>query len=95
MEACHEDGNRFKNHLSNLRWDTPLNNTADKKKHGTQTYGESHHTAKLTDHDVSEIIYLSSLGHKGIELARKFHVTPSLISLIVNKKHRCIMPPKE
>ena len=92
MEACHNDGNRFNNHLSNLRWDTPLNNTADKKKHGTQTHGENHGTAKLSDNDILEIIYLSSIGYKGIEIARKFNVTPSLISLIVNKKHRCIKP---
>lgn len=34
-ECCHNDGNRQNNKLTNLRWDTPRNNTLDKRKHGT------------------------------------------------------------
>ncbi|TMZ72777.1 hypothetical protein EMG21_26050 [Klebsiella pneumoniae] len=35
MEVCHNDGNNQNNHVNNLRYDTPLNNRRDKKKHGT------------------------------------------------------------
>lgn len=34
MVACHNDGNSFNNHLSNLRWDTISNNCKDTVKHG-------------------------------------------------------------
>ena len=48
MECCHNDGNPQNNHLSNLRWDTPKNNQADRVKHGTTNRGEQCGKAKLT-----------------------------------------------
>jgi hypothetical protein len=35
MEACHGDGIRSNNRLSNLRWDTPKANYEDSVRHGT------------------------------------------------------------
>lgn len=35
MVACHNDGDKINNHLSNLRWDTPAENNLDKVRHGT------------------------------------------------------------
>jgi hypothetical protein len=35
MQVCHNDGVRTNLALSNLRWDYPVNNTADAIKHGT------------------------------------------------------------
>jgi hypothetical protein len=35
QEACHENGDRSDNRLTNLRWDTPSNNNLDKHRHGT------------------------------------------------------------
>ncbi len=55
MECCHNDGNPQNNHLSNLRWDTPKNNHADKIKHGTTNRGEQCGTAKLTLEQVRKI----------------------------------------
>ena len=55
MECCHNDGNPQNNHLSNLRWDTPKNNHADKVKHGTTNRGEQCGTAKLTLEQVRAI----------------------------------------
>jgi len=40
MQCCHCNGNPKDNRLENLRWDTPKNNVADRKKHGTYQYGE-------------------------------------------------------
>lgn len=40
MEGCHNNGDRYDNRLSNLRWDTRANNHADKRKHGTHLSGE-------------------------------------------------------
>lgn len=35
MVACHNDGVKTNNYLSNLRWDTPSENNKDKVRHGT------------------------------------------------------------
>ena len=42
MQACHNDGDPHNNALSNLRWDTPASNNADKKAHGTWQGGANH-----------------------------------------------------
>jgi hypothetical protein len=55
LECCHNDGNPQNNHLTNLRWDTPKNNHADKIKHGTTNRGEQCGTAKLTLEQVRAI----------------------------------------
>jgi hypothetical protein len=54
MEACHNDGNKANNALSNLRWDTRAGNTRDKIRHGSMPRGQKHHKAKLTDATVRE-----------------------------------------
>lgn len=33
--ACHNDGDIYNNHYTNLRWDTQANNNRDKELHGT------------------------------------------------------------
>jgi hypothetical protein len=55
MEGCHTDGNQQNNHISNLRWDTPKNNHADKIKHNTSNSGERCNWAKLTKQQVIAI----------------------------------------
>lgn len=54
-QACHNDGNKHNNRLSNLRWDTPKNNHADKRQHGTHLLGETKPQAKLTEQQVRAI----------------------------------------
>lgn len=53
--ACHNDGNRKNNLLSNLRWDTFKANAADMIEHGTAQRGEKSTSAKLTLSQVREI----------------------------------------
>lgn len=33
-QCCHDDGNSYNNHVSNLRWGSPKENAADKYRHG-------------------------------------------------------------
>lgn len=54
-EVAHWNGERQDPRLSNLRYDTPKGNAADKKRHGTWQKGESHVGAKLTAAQVAEI----------------------------------------
>jgi hypothetical protein len=49
MEACHNDGNKLNNNLSNLRWDTHRNNCLDKISHGTSLSGSKNHKSKIND----------------------------------------------
>lgn len=46
--VCHQDGNKFNNHLENLRYDTPASNQRDRERHGTTTVGEQLPQTKLT-----------------------------------------------
>jgi hypothetical protein len=54
-EIRHRDGNCDNNKNTNLIFGTRAQNLADKKIHGTQTRGEKHCTAKLTEAQVLEI----------------------------------------
>ncbi len=38
LQACHYDGDKSNCRLSNLRYDTPKGNAADKVRHGTNTW---------------------------------------------------------
>lgn len=81
MEACHNDGNRWNNHLTNLRWDTRKSNHADQFKHGTRLLGSRHPRAVLNDEQRQEIRLAVKSGRKGIvqELAAKYRVHRSTI----------------
>lgn len=56
-EACHNDGDRTNNVLTNLRWDTHLANMRDTIQHGTvyRALGKNNPNVKLTIRDVPEI----------------------------------------
>jgi hypothetical protein len=81
MEGCHNDGNALNNHLTNLRWDTPKNNHADKVKHGTTNRGERCGTAKLTIDQVREIRKDDRLQRI---IAKEYGIAESMISRIKN-----------
>lgn len=54
-ETRHLDGDPTHNTVGNLAWGTPLENAADKARHGTQPRGEQSASAKLSEADVLEI----------------------------------------
>lgn len=55
LEICHGDKGQSDNSLSNLRFDTRLNNMADRIKHDTHTRGTRSWNAKLNESQVREI----------------------------------------
>lgn len=76
MQACHNDGNRNNNHISNLRWGTRRENIEDKYKHGT---------AKTNLKIASEIMDLKG-KLKRADIANKYGISKSMVSLIHHKK---------
>lgn len=67
---------------------TQLENMRDmvKKRRARGCRGESHANHKLTSSDVASIRSLKLSGHTGVELAKRFGVTPAQISNIVLNK---------
>lgn len=86
MEACHIDGDRTNNRLTNLRWDTPRSNMDDKIRHGTTGRGPRNPQAKLTDASVREIRRLFTKGVKQAVLARRYGVTKYCVWDIVHRR---------
>lgn len=71
MEGCHNDGDPSNNRLSNLRWDTPLANWSDRRKHGR--------AGKLSIADVEEI---RRSDESNLALAARFGVHRAHISRV-------------
>lgn len=87
-EAAHLCGNGrggcvTKRHLV---WKTPSENSADKILHDTHNRGERHGIAKLTRDQVAEIQALKGKVSQ-TELARRFGVSQSAVSLIQTGKN--------
>lgn len=91
MEGCHfPDRDRTNNRVGNLRWGTSKENSEDSKIHGTLALcgarGESHHSAKLTDSKVREIIRLHQGGRSARLLAKDFGVAHQTIYRVVERR---------
>lgn len=85
-EAAHDDGNRFKNALSNLAWKTRHENEADKRRHGTMARGESQGSSKLTEQAVREMRARYACGETIKMLAAEFDATASHIWRVVTRR---------
>lgn len=70
--AAHNDGNTENNSLTNLRWDTPANNCADKKRHG-RWY------KKVNETIIAEICSMKDSGVSTSDIAAKFTLNPSTV----------------
>jgi len=81
MECCHNDGNPFNNHISNLRWDTASSNQADRVRHGTSNRGERCGSAKLTE---LQVIAIRNDNRLQRIIAKEYGVRESQISRIKN-----------
>lgn len=88
MEACHSDGNCLNDSVDNLRWDMPLANKADMRRHGTQVSGETHPKAKIADRAIPVILSLRREGFTLGTIAIAFGVSPQRIHQICKKGSR-------
>jgi hypothetical protein len=88
-QACHNDGNRVNNAVTNLRWDTTASNHADRDRHGTTARGERNGWAKLTAADVAEIRRRSAAGETQEALGKAFGVRHASIGRILRGQTWC------
>ena len=86
MECCHTDGNRLNNRLTNLRWDTRVNNHKDRKLHGTVKKGESHWNSRLTEDAVREIRARRMNGEVFTKIAQSFGISQTTTIHICQRK---------
>lgn len=86
LQASHLDGNVDNNNLSNLTWETPLQNSARQVQHGTRRRGEDRPAAKLTEKQVRKIRQLRNEGITHAILASLFKVSSGNVSDICNRK---------
>lgn len=87
MEVCHNDGNCQNNHLSNLRYDTRLENIHDRIKHDGCNRGETNGLAKFTEEQVKDIKRRLNAGEPVGKIAKEYGVYHGAISLIKNGKN--------
>lgn len=85
MEGCHNNGNPDNNALVNLRWDTHVNNLADRKQHGTLVLGERHHNNRFTLSQIREMRRLSRDGISQRSIAKHFDTKQPIVSNIVRR----------
>lgn len=88
MQACHVPGLGCGRHCMNYRhlyWGTAAQNAADRDIDGTAR-GEGVGNARLTEADVRSIRYLAATGLTHRQIADRFDVTRSNVSLII-KRH--------
>lgn len=87
MECCHNDGNKYNDVLSNIRWDTHENNELDKKKHGTYHWGEGNKQSRFKNEEILEIRRLYATGeYTQWDIAKMFGTSQGAISNIVLKE---------
>lgn len=84
MEVCHGDGYPANSALTNLRYDTPVGNQADRVRHGTHNRGSRHPRAKLCEDDVIQIRMMVRDGMAPTwAIAEAFGIAASGVSNIV------------
>ena len=84
MEVCHDDGVHTNNHLSNLRYDTPKANQADKIRHGTTNRGERNGHAKYDRAKIQEIRAAVHAGERVPSIASRLGMPQTTIRNIKN-----------
>ena len=90
----HIDGNKANNHVDNLEWTTPKENTIHSHqvlKHMRDQNGEKNSMSKLTEEQVIEIIHRCACSEKDKEIAKDYGVSRETITGIrLNKSWKHI-----
>ena len=86
-QVNHKDGNRSNNHVGNIEWCTPLENTRHAYITGlaNQT-GTNHNGVKLTEIEVLAMRCSSKEGATQRAIASRYNVTQANVCAVVNRK---------
>lgn len=88
LQSRHNDGNKLNNRITNLRYDTPKSNCADKAIHGTNNLGENNGSSKLALSTVKEIRDTYAKGELSQrKLAKKYKVCQTTIGKIIRNEN--------
>jgi hypothetical protein len=88
-QVNHIDSNKLNNHYTNLEWVTNQENRNHAVLNGLHPVGEDGYKSKLTESDVKYIRENYIPNHpqfSGVALCKKFGVSNTIISKIVNNK---------
>lgn len=81
LQVCHNDGNPAHNWKTNLRYDTPIGNAADRHTHGTHAKGSNNPGAKFNEEQIIELI--SEMTVKSLaQISRERGIHPATLSSI-------------
>lgn len=83
LQVCHNDGKKWNNVKTNLRYGTHLENDADQDAHQTRRRGEAHGSSKVNEGKVQKI-RCDVRTHRLI--ADEFGISPASVSNIKSRK---------
>ena len=81
-QAAHWDGDPTNNHISNLRWATPTENSADKVRHGRHREGYR----LFTEDQVRDMRRMRAAGKTYDDIRSVYKISKGNLSAIVNRK---------
>ena len=90
IQVNHKDSNRLNNHIDNLEWVTPLENTRHAMEHGNFPFCEDRYNAKFTNEQVHYICKLLEEGKMYNEILNLLgiEITENNLESIGNIKRR-------